>query len=65
LAFAADTSDQTSPVFLELLTGLNKALGPNFKGCDWQTTDPIEIHRFLRDPLNGKPFCNRMMYSAL
>jgi hypothetical protein len=24
--------------------------------CDWQTTDQVEIERFLRDPLNGKPF---------
>jgi pimeloyl-ACP methyl ester carboxylesterase len=65
LAFAVETSEQTSPVFLQLLDCLNKALGPNFKGCDWQTTDQIEIDRFLRDPLNGKPFCNRMMYSTL
>jgi alpha-beta hydrolase superfamily lysophospholipase len=65
LAFAVETSERTSPVFLQLLDGLNKALGPNFKGCDWQTTDQIEIDRFLRDPLNGKPFCNRMMYSSL
>jgi alpha-beta hydrolase superfamily lysophospholipase len=65
LAFGPETADQTSSVFLELLAGLNKALGRNFQGCDWQTTDKIEIDRFLGDPLNGKPFCNRMMYSVL
>ena len=47
-------------VFVELLNNLNTACVPNFKGCDWQTTDQVEIERFLRDPLNGKPFCNRM-----
>jgi hypothetical protein len=51
--------------FVNLLDNLNKASGPNFKGCDWQTTDRVEIDRFLRDPLNGKPFCNRMMYGVL
>ena len=65
LAFAAETSDKTSAVFVELLSNLNKACGPDFKGCDWQTTDQVEIERFLRDPLNGKPFCNRMMYGVL
>ena len=65
LAFAAETSDKTSEVFVELLDNLNKACGPNFKGCDWQTTDQVEIDRFLRDPLNAKPFCNRMMYGVL
>jgi alpha-beta hydrolase superfamily lysophospholipase len=65
LAFAADSSDKISAEFVSLLDGLNKASGPNFKGCDWQTTDPVEIDRFLRDPLNGKPFCNRMMYGVL
>ncbi len=53
LAFAAETSDKTSAVFVELLSNLNKACGPDFKGCDWQTTDQVEIERFLRDPLNG------------
>jgi alpha-beta hydrolase superfamily lysophospholipase len=47
------------------LDNLNKVSGPNFKGCDWQTTDQVEIDRFLRDPLNGKPFCNRMMFGVL
>ena len=65
LAFGADTSNKISTVFLELLDGLNKASGPNFKGCDWQTSDPVEIDRFVRDPVNGKPFCNRMMYGVL
>src|SRR5262249_21685399 len=65
LAFSADTSDKTSTLFLELLNNLNKISGQNFKGCDWQTSDQIEIDRFLRDPLNGKPFCNRMMYGVL
>ena len=65
LAFSADTSDKVSSVFLDLLNGLNKVSGPDFKGCDWQTSDQIEIDRFLRDPLNGKPFCNRMMYGVL
>src|SRR5262249_31163934 len=31
----------------------------------WQTSNQVEIDRFLRDPLNGKPFCNRMMYRVL
>jgi hypothetical protein len=48
-----------------LLKDLNRACGPNFKGCDWQTSDQVEIDRFLNDPLNGKPFCNRMMYGVL
>jgi alpha-beta hydrolase superfamily lysophospholipase len=65
LAFAADTSDEISTVFIHLLDYLNKVSGPNFKGCDWQTSDQVEIERFLRDPLNGKPFCNRMMYGVL
>jgi hypothetical protein len=52
----ADTSDKISTLFLDLLNNLNEVSGPNFKGCDWQTSDPIEIDRFLRDPLNGKPF---------
>jgi alpha-beta hydrolase superfamily lysophospholipase len=65
LAFSADTSDKVSSIFLDLLNGLNKVSGPDFKGCDWQTSDQIEIDRFLRDPLNGKPFCNRMMYGVL
>jgi len=65
LAFSADTSDKVSTLFLDLLNNLNKVSGPNFKGCDWQTSDQIEIDRFLRDPLNGKPFCNRMMYGVL
>jgi len=65
LALSADTSDKTSTLFLELLNYLNKISGPNFKGCDWQTSDQIEIDRFLRDPLNGKPFCNRMMYGVV
>ena len=65
LAFAADTSDEISTVFTDLLDYLNKVSGPNFKGCDWQTSDQVEIDRFLRDPLNGKPFCNRMMYGVL
>jgi len=37
---------------------------PGLQGFDWQTTDQVEIERFLRDPLNGKPFCNRMMYGV-
>lgn len=65
LALSADTSDNTSPLFIDFLNDLNKACGPNFKGCDWQTSDEVEIDRFLRDPLNGKPFCNRMMYGVL
>jgi alpha-beta hydrolase superfamily lysophospholipase len=65
LAFNADTSDKISTLFLDLLDSLNKVSGPNFKGCDWQTSDRVEIDRFLRDPLNGKPFCNRMMYGVL
>jgi len=65
LAFAAETSDKTSEAFVELLDYFNKDCGPDFKGCDWQTTDQVEIDRFLRDPLNAKPFCNRMMYGVL
>jgi alpha-beta hydrolase superfamily lysophospholipase len=65
LAFSVDTSDKVSTVFLDLLKHINKASGADFKGCDWQTSDQIEIERFLRDPLNGKPFCNRMMYGVL
>ena len=65
LGFATETSDKTSTAFIDLLDHLNKACGPNFKGCDWQTSDQIEIDRFLGDPLNGKPFCNRMMYGVL
>jgi alpha-beta hydrolase superfamily lysophospholipase len=65
LAFATDSCDKISAEFVSLLDGLNKASGPNFKGCDWQTTDRVEIDRFLRDPLNAKPFCNRMMYGVL
>src|SRR5258708_10516578 len=65
LAFADETSDKASAVFVELLSNLNKDCGPDFKGCDWQTTDQVEIDRFLRDPLNAKPFCNRMMYGVL
>ena len=65
LAFSADTSDKIFPLFIDLLNDLNKACGPNFKGCDWQTSDGVEIDRFLRDPLNGKPFSNRMMYGVL
>jgi len=65
LAYSAETSDQISAVFVNLLDDFNKASGPNFKGCDWQTSDQGEIDRFLRDPLNGKPFCNRMMYGVL
>ena len=65
LAFSADTSDQISSLFIDLLNSLNKACGPEFKGCDWQTSDQVEIDRFLRDPLNGKPFCNRMMYGVV
>src|SRR6516162_8247037 len=65
LAYSAETSDQISAAFVSLLDNFNKASGPNFKGCDWQTSDQVEINRFLRDPLNGKPFCNRMMYGVL
>jgi alpha-beta hydrolase superfamily lysophospholipase len=65
LAFAADTSDEISTVFLDLLDHLNTVSGPDFNGCDWQTSERVEIDRFLRDPLNGKPFCNRMMYGVL
>jgi hypothetical protein len=65
LAFSPDTSDKISKVFLDLLSYLNKISGLDFKGCDWQTSDPIEIERFLRDPLNNRPFCNRMMYGVL
>jgi hypothetical protein len=65
LAFGAESSDQISAAFVNLLEYLNKISGPNFQGCDWQTTDQVEIDRFLRDPLNGKPFCNRMMYGVL
>jgi hypothetical protein len=64
LAFSAETSDNVSAVFVELLNYLNTASGPDFKGCDWQTTDQVEIERFLLDPLNGKPFCNRMIYGV-
>ena len=65
LAFSAKTSDKVSSLFVDLLNYLNSVSGPNFKGCDWQTSDQVEIDRFLRDPLNGKPFCNRMMYGVL
>jgi alpha-beta hydrolase superfamily lysophospholipase len=65
LAFSPDTSDEISRVFTDLLELLNRVSGPDFKGCDWQTSDETEIERFLRDPLNGKPFCNRMMYGVL
>ena len=35
LAFSAETSDNVSAVFVELLNNLNTASGPDFKGCDW------------------------------
>jgi hypothetical protein len=59
------TSDKISPLFVELLNNLNKACGPDFKGCDWQTTDQVEIERFLRDPLNGKPCRDQIDADAL
>ena len=65
LAFSADTSNKVSAAFVDLLDYLNKISGDGFKGCDWQTSDQVEIDRFLHDPLNGKPFCNRMMYGVL
>jgi hypothetical protein len=46
LAFSAETSDNTSEMFVRLLDYFNKASGPDFKGCDWQTTDQLEIDRF-------------------
>ena len=62
---ASDTSDKISTISLDFLNYLNQVSGPNFKGCDWQTSDEIEIDRFLPDSLNGKPFCNRVMYGVL
>src|SRR5262249_15743012 len=34
-------------------------------GCEWQTSDPSEIHKFLSDPLCAKPFSNAMTYSVI
>ena len=56
LAYSAETSDQISAAFVNLLNNLNNASGPKFKGCDWQTTDRVEIDRFLWDCLMANPF---------
>ncbi|MUL80237.1 MULTISPECIES: alpha/beta fold hydrolase [unclassified Mycolicibacterium] len=34
-------------------------------GCEWQTSDPEEIQKFISDPLCGKPFSNSMTYSVI
>ncbi len=34
-------------------------------GCEWQTSDPEEIQKFLSDPLCAKPFSNSMTYSVI
>ncbi|MGO9253856.1 MAG: alpha/beta fold hydrolase [Mycobacterium sp.] len=34
-------------------------------GCEWQTSDPEEIQKFLSDPLCGQPFSNSMLYSLV
>ena len=47
LAFAAGTADEISTVFLDLLDHLSTVSGPDFNGCDWQTSDRVEIDRFL------------------
>ena len=65
LAFAAETSDQISPVFREVLSGLDKALGPNFGGVRSAVHSSDRTSTICVIPGPGKPFCNRMMYSAL
>jgi alpha-beta hydrolase superfamily lysophospholipase len=37
----------------------------NPTGCEWQTSDPDEIQKFLSDPLCAKPFSNSMTYSVI
>lgn len=37
----------------------------NPRGCEWQTSDPDEIHNLLSDPLCGMPFSNSMTYSII
>ena len=37
----------------------------NPTGCEWQTSDPDEIRKFLSDPLCAKPFSNSMTYSVI
>ncbi|MUL80150.1 alpha/beta fold hydrolase [Mycolicibacterium sp. CBMA 226] len=34
-------------------------------GCEWQTSDPAEIQKFISDPLCAKPFSNSMTYSVI
>jgi alpha-beta hydrolase superfamily lysophospholipase len=34
-------------------------------GCEWQTSDPQEMRKFLTDPLCAKPFSNAMTYSVI
>lgn len=59
---------QISQFFGSLLVALNAPFTaglPNPTGCEWQTSDPDEIRKFLGDPLCGKPFSNSMTYSVI
>jgi len=67
LATGAD-ADKPSQFFGGLLGEFNAPFVkdvPNPTGCEWQTSDPEEIRRFLSDPLCAKPFSNSMTYSVI
>ncbi|MGS0896021.1 hypothetical protein ACVBGC_26345 [Burkholderia stagnalis] len=56
-----------SPVFGKLIAHLNAPFArgvPAPTGCEWQTSDPEEIRRFLSDPLCAKPFSNSLTCSV-
>jgi alpha-beta hydrolase superfamily lysophospholipase len=67
LATGSDAS-VPSTFFGSLLAGFNAPFIANVAhptGCEWQTSDPEEIQKFLSDPLCGKPFSNAMTYSVI
>src|SRR6516164_9498386 len=67
LATGAD-ADKPSQFFGGLLGEFNAPFVkdvPNPTGCEWQTSDPEEIRRFLSDPLCAEPFSNSMTYSVI
>jgi alpha-beta hydrolase superfamily lysophospholipase len=57
-----------STFFGSLLTNFNAPFIANVAhptGCEWQTSDPEEIRKFLNDPFCAKPFSNSMTYSVI
>ena len=61
-------ADVPSQFFGGLLMQLNAPFVKdvaNPTGCEWQTSDPEEMQKFLSDPLCAKPFSNSMTYSVI